>query len=320
VVARAFRYGLLALLLAAVPGAAEAQQVTARAWVDSTAFLVGDYITVHLDLTHPAGARFRLLIGDTLSGFHVIERGTVQPAGETASTARLVVARYDSGRALLPPLPLQYVIGADTAERTVATNALLLTIRTVPVDTAQEIRDIKPPMSIPFTLAEILIFVGILAAVVAAVILIVRHRRRKPSTPASPVYIPPARPAHVIALEELGGLKEKHLWQQGLVKAYYSELTEIVRRYFENRFRFLALEQTTEEIASALERVPGTESVREETLRVLRLADLVKFAKFQPGPAEHDEAMRVAYDIIQKTIPAAAPAGPPAEEKRHVAA
>ncbi len=317
---RTVPYCLLAAALTLFPVAATAEQLTARAWVDSTSFWVGDYITVHVDLTHPAGSRFRLMIGDTLSGFHVIDRGAVQSTGQTSSSARIVVARYDSGRALLPPLPFQVEVGGDTAGRTVTTNALLLTIRTVPVDTAKDFRDIKPPMSVPMTLAEILLFVAIIAAVAGAVLVIVRRRRRKPAAPPPPAYVPPPRPAHLIALEELGGLKEKHLWQQGQVKAYYSELTEIVRRYFENRFRFLALEQTTEEIATALERTPGTEGVREETLRVLRLADLVKFAKFQPGPAEHEDALGVAYDIVQKTIPAQVPPRTAGEEKRHVAA
>jgi hypothetical protein len=310
----------MALCVVAPVFSVHAQEVTARAWVDSTSFLVGDYIAVHVDLKHPAGTKFQLLIGDTLSGFHVIDRGTIQPEGETASTIRFVVSKYDSGRAILPPLPLQYVLGADTGSRTVNTNPLLLTIRTVPVDTAQEIRDIKPPISVPFTLAEILIFIGVLAAIAAGIYLYFRHRRRKPPIPAPPAYVPPPRPAHVIALEELGGLKEKHLWQQGLVKPYYSELTEILRRYFENRFRFLALEQTTEEIASALEIQPGTETIREETVRVLRLADLVKFAKFQPGPPEHEEAIRVAYDVVQKTVPVAVPHAAAPEEKKHVAA
>jgi hypothetical protein len=294
--------------------------VTARAWVDSTAFLVGDYIAVHVDLKHPAGTQFRLLIGDTLSGFHVIDRGTVQPAGENASAIRLVVSRYDSGRALFPPLPLQYSVGTDTVAHTVNTNPLLLTIRTVPVDTAKEFRDIKPPLSVPWGLAEILVVLGVLLAIAAAIVYILRRRRRKPAPAAVPAYVPPPRPAHVIALEELGGLKEKHLWQQGLLKPYYSELTEILRRYFENRFRFLALEQTTDEIARALDIQPGTESIREETVRVLRLADLVKFAKFQPGPAEHEQVMQVAYDVVQKTTPVARTQAPLPEEKKHVAA
>jgi hypothetical protein len=314
-----FRFRRLLLLLLLPFAVARGGEVTARAWVDSTSFLVGDYIAVHVDLTHPAGTQFRVMIGDTISGFHVIDRGTVRSTGDRSSAVSLVVSRYDSGRALLPPLPLQYMTPGDTTARTVSTNPLLLTIRTVPVDTAQAIRDIKPPMSIPISLGEILVLVGVLLAIAAAVYFAMRYRRRKPPVPVAPTYVPPPRAAHVIALEELGGLKEKHLWQQGLVKPYYSELTEILRRYFENRFRFLALEQTTEEIAVALQVHPAAEPVREETLRVLRLADLVKFAKFTPGPSDHEEAIRVAYDVVQRTTPAATAVTATPGEKTHVA-
>lgn len=303
------RYGGILLAAVSLCFAARGQDVTARAWVDSTQFLVGDWIAVHVDLRHPAGTRFRLLLGDTISGFQVIDRGTIAAAGEGASVVRLVVARYDSGRALLPPLPFQYMTGVDTATRTVSTNPLLLTIHTIPVDTTQDIRDIKPPVSLPYTLLEVIIFLAVLLAIAAGLFFYFRHRKRRPAAEPPPAYIPPPRPAHVIALEELGTLKDKRLWQQGLLKPYYSELTEIFRRYFENRYRFMALEETTGEILASLRLQPGTEPVREETERVLRLADLVKFAKLQPGPAEHEEAMRIVLDVVQRTASAAGPSG-----------
>jgi hypothetical protein len=305
VVTRILHLAAAILIAGALPVQGSAQQVTARAWVDSTSFLVGDYIAVHVDLTHPPGTQLQMLIGDTLSGFHVINRGTIAPSGDRASSVQVTVARYDSGRALLPPLPFRYRAGSDTAWATVSTNPLFLTVRTVAVDTAQEFRDIKPPVAIPMSLAEILLYAGIVLVLAAAVYAYLRYRRKKPA-PGVPAYVPPPRPAHVIALEELGGLNDRHLWQQGEIKPYYSELTEIVRRYFENRFRFLALEQTTEEIMDSLSRHPEAGPVRRETEQVLRTADLVKFAKFQPGPAEHEEALRVAYDVVQKT---AEPAG-----------
>jgi hypothetical protein len=36
-----------------------------------------------------------------------------------------------------------------------------------------------------------------------------------------------------------------------------------------------------------------------ETL--LQLADLVKFAKYQPGLSEHEEILSMAYDIVEAT-------------------
>lgn len=114
-------------------------------------------------------------------------------------------------------------------------------------------------------------------------------------------YIPPPMPAHVLALEQLAQLKEKRLWQQGLIKPYYSEVTEIVRRYFENRYGFMSLEKTTGETLEDLRRYAVAHPALDETARILRCADLVKFAKYEPLIPEHEEMLTVAFDIIEKT-------------------
>ena len=63
-----------------------------------------------------------------------------------------------------------------------------------------------------------------------------RYWKKRKAASGDAAYTPPPRPAHIIAIDELGALKAKKLWQQGHVKEYYSELTEILRRYFENRY------------------------------------------------------------------------------------
>jgi hypothetical protein len=281
-------------------GRAAGQELTARARVDSTRFLVGDWITVQVDVAHPPGTTLEAAIPDSLGRYIVVERGTPESRGAGATRMRVVVSAYDSGRFALPPLEFLARVPGDTTARRIGTDSLPLTIATVVVDTAEGIRDIAPPMSIPIGMAEVLLFLGILALIAVAVFLVRRFRRRTPApAPAAPP--PPAVPAHVLALQELGALKERRLWQQGLVKPYYSELTEIVRRYFENRYAVQALEQTTDEIMAALERHPSSSVVRAEIEDLLRRADLVKFAKLEPGIAEHEAGMKTAYDIVERT-------------------
>ncbi|MFN0158199.1 MAG: hypothetical protein ACKVRP_09035 [Bacteroidota bacterium] len=280
-----------------------AQDVTARAWVDSTRFLIGDWIKVHVDLKHPVGVQFRAIVGDTLGDFHIIERGPVNSKDPPVTTTHLVVARYDSGVAVLPPIPFLYASAGDTSSRRIETNPVVLTIAIVEVDTSQAIKDIKPPLSIPWTLAEIALLVGIVLALAGLAYFGYRYWKKRQVKDVAEVYVAPPRPAYVLALEELGVIKEKKLWQQGLIKQYYSEVTEVVRRYFENRYAFMALEQTSDEIMFALKRHPGAQGIWNETERALRLADLVKFAKYQPGVSEHEELMLVAYEIIEKTKP-----------------
>ena len=296
----------LILILAALaigPAPAIAQDWTARASVDSSSFLVGDRITVRVDLNHPRGAIIRPQIPDTLGGFHVLERRPMQELSDTVSTGQFVFARYDSGTALLPPLKFAFSVPGDTVRRTLSTNPLLLTVVTVPVDTTQDFRDLKPPLAVPLTMQEILLSAGIILALAGAAYAAYRYWKKWRARKAAGggAASSPARPAHVIALEQLALLKEKKLWQQGYVKEFYTEVTEILRRYFENRYAMMAMEETTDEIIAGLRRLRFPEQMLAEAERILRRADLVKFAKYQPSIPEHEEMFTVVHAVVDKT-------------------
>ena len=289
------------LWLLLIPGVVLGQGVSVRARADSTSYSVGDAITVHLDVTHPKGAVLKMAFGDSLDGFSVLDRSLFTPNGETASSASLVVSRYDSGTAVLPPLDVVYALPGDTALHHASTNPLLFTVHTLAVDTSQAYRDVKPPLSVPLTLAEIALYLGIVLFITALVYFGYRYWKKRKQKITGEVYVPPPRPAHVIALEELAILKEKRLWQQGFIKQYYSEVSEILRRYIENRYTLMALEQTTDEIMYGLKRLQVNPQVCNKVETLLQLSDLVKFAKYQPGLSEHEEILTMTYDIVETT-------------------
>ena len=93
----------------------------------------------------------------------------------------------------------------------------------------------------------------------------------------------------------LNTLEKKELWQKGEVKAYYSELTDITRNYIEEAIEIPAMESTTSELIVGLRNASQKKkmAVSQETLenleRVLKQADLVKFAKSKPLDFEISE-------------------------------
>jgi len=86
----------------------------------------------------------------------------------------------------------------------------------------------------------ILALLGIL--IVIAVIYYLR--KRKKAEPVFQIRLKPQLLPHEIALSELEKLRLRKLWQEGRVKEYHSELTDILRRYFEKRFSIMAMEMT----------------------------------------------------------------------------
>ena len=186
-------------------------------------------------------------------------------------------------------------------------DSVLITVKDVPnVDTTNtNIRDIANILRQPYTFGEIAkvvgIVLGILALVAAIVFVIIRLKRHKPiiSIPQAPPL-----PADVRALNALEELRQQQLWQQGLVKEYHTQLTDIVRNYLEETYDIPSTEMTSDQTLDAFRGCSVFSEESDSLLRqMLQTADMVKFAKSQPQPYQHDLSMTQAVNFIKLTAP-----------------
>lgn len=158
------------------------------------------------------------------------------------------------------------------------------------------LRDIKGPLSWSWRFNWMLLLIACaVVAVVVAVFIFLRRRKRC-------VPVVPPRPAHEIALEQLAQLKAKDLIRQGRVKEYYSEISDIIRRYLENRFVIKAPEMTTEEFLSFARDSGKLGGEHKSLLReFLSACDMVKFAKYAPTENEMEAIFGSAENFVQQT-------------------
>ena len=106
-----------------------------------------------------------------------------------------------------------------------------------------------------------------------------------------------------MALTELKKLKGQKLWQNGKVKSFHIELSDIVRKYIENGLKIQALESTTDELFVVLKNSDIPKESYSELQGSLKLADLVKFAKLIPLGNENERCYSNVLDFIIKTKP-----------------
>ncbi len=282
------------------------QTISAHAFTDKSNYEVGDYINYTIEISHNYDLKVpKPPLAEIAKGIEVInsdEPVVEEYQGVKKIIYRFIVAKYDSADATVPPIPVTYKMGNDTTSYEVLTNPVQFVVRTLPVVTSAEIKDIKAPIVISMDLLTILlILLAVLLLILLALYLYRRNQKKKKKKAARKrVYV---IPPHVKALSELHALEDKKLWQQGLVKEYHSSITEIIRRYFEDRFKILALESSTTEIMEQLTRVILPQDIFKKVSDFLNNADLVKFAKYKPLPAVNEEMMGQAIDIVENTVP-----------------
>lgn len=250
----------------------------------------GGYVTLLNDTIEIGAPRI-----DTVSrqGNRIIER-LVMP-----------VQVFDSGSYTLPPFI--YV----TADDSVTSNSVELTIVPVKVgenDAISDYADIADPSDksfwdwVPDWLYDLWwLWILIILALAAGIYFGSKYRRTGKfiSLPEKPQPKP-----WTLALQQLDALKEKNLWENGMEKDYFTQLTDILRDYLSNRFGINAMEMTSRQIMQTLADQADVKEKRSYVRKILDVADFVKFAKIRPLPADNVEAFDNAVNFVKETIPA----------------
>ena len=291
------------------PAWASAQQASASATIDTNHVLIGDHIKYTYTASFPVKARVYFpMILDTLSkSVDVISRSKMDTLlsadkKQISFSQTLNITSFDSGSVVVPPLVFYYTLPGDTSKVLVSTPPVMLFINTVPVDTTQAIKDIKAPLREPITLREIIIWSSLILGaliLIALIIYVVRKLRKKEAIINLPSR--PKIPAHEKALKELEKLRSEKLWQSGKIKEFHSILTDILREYIEQRYDTIALEMTTYEIITEMKSKITQAEILNKLEQILTLADLVKFAKYNPLPDEHDQSLNQGVEFVNNT-------------------
>ena len=108
----------------------------------------------------------------------------------------------------------------------------------------------------------------------------------------------PKLPPHRIALDAFEKLKNEKLWQQGRIKDYHSEISDILRVYIEGTYNIAAMEMTTWEIIRSFAGAKIEQANLEKLRQILEMADLVKFAAHRPRQEDVDASIERARAFI----------------------
>lgn len=308
----------LALLLMVVSFESQSSaDVRVTASLDSASILMGRVDTLRLIVERDADKQgvFPILNKLGPGGLVTLLNDTVEigaPRIDTLKrdgnriTERLVmpVQVFDSGRYAFPPFI--YL----TADDSVASNSIELEVVPVKVgenDAISDYKDVTDPSDksfwdwMPDWLYELWwLWIILIVAIVAAIYFGRKYRKTGKfiTLPEKPQPKP-----WTVALQRLERLKEKNLWENGLEKDYFTQLTDILRDYLFQRFGINAMEMTSRQIMQTLADQTDVKDKRSYVRKILDVADFVKFAKVRPLPADNVEAYDNAVNFVKETVP-----------------
>ena len=306
----------LAMVFLALPAFS---QVTVNASIDSLQLYIGEQTKVKLEVSCPTGSQLvmpefkdLLMPGIEIVGEVQADTQYLNKSKQMLVNQEYTVTSFDSAFYYIPP----FEVLVDS--QSYSSNPLALKVYHFPVDTTdvEAIFPVKDIVRLKITFADLwvmLLSIVLLAGfVVLIVYLVKRYNDDKPILKR--VIIAPKLPAHQVALKEMDRIKEEKSWLRDDVKQYYTELTDALRIYMEERFGFNAMEMTSDEIIAHLCEQPEKEWI--DDLRTLfNMSDLVKFAKYKPLINENDMNLIAAIDFVNKTKQEeAAPAAPVTQE------
>lgn len=176
----------------------------------------------------------------------------------------------------------------------------------LPAGGTNDIRSIKPPIDIPNAWLWVWIALGTLALALAGY-LIWRLLRRQA---ISPLLAPPISP------HERARLKlQEALALMNQPRAFCILVSDTIRLYLEERFNFHAPERTTEEFLHELQATELLLPDQKDSLgQFLSVCDMVKFARYEPGPPElqalHESAVRLIDETEPQPVNTEAPSEP----------
>ena len=284
---------------------ASAQPPVIKAVMDSTNIFIGHQTQIHIEVAGDKNRPLQIpVIADSLmNGIEVLTVSKIDTTDLGNNRIQLkyhyLITSFDSALYLLPPFKV--ISGQDTAY----SETLALNVSTYDVDTeSKQFYDIKSVIEPKFVFSDylplilgIILILGVIALIAYIIYRLLNKKSLIPFVNKEEPYIPP----HIRAINRLDAVKMQKLWQTGKVKEYHSDITEILRKYIDERFDIPALEMTSGEILNKIKGYSDVDDSYDTLKQILILADFVKFAKYNPLPDENELSLMNAYLFVNDT-------------------
>jgi len=280
--------------------------ITLKVMVDRDQVTIADTIRLVLHAEVDEGYEVEMpKFGENLEQFGIVDFLDSRP--KLAEQRRIAIERsyklepFLSGEYTIPSMTVTFRKPgeSDTESHEVQSEPITIKVASLlPEDQAKlDIKEIAPPVRLPGRARwPYYAGFGASAALLALACGVLWRRRRKRAAPPVPIV-----PPHERALNALDALLAEKLVERGEYKLFYIGVSDILRRFIEERYGLHAPERTTEEFLAELGNTRALERNQKLLLRdFLKHCDLVKFAEYQPSDIEVEQTFSTCKRFIQE--------------------
>ncbi len=278
---------------------------TATINFDRDKILIGQQIRVELKLKDVNADTFAIkywyFLPDTSNHIEVIKRDALDSVldnGIITYIQNIYITSFDSGIWKLRYTPV--VLYNRYSNKSITLNSEQYQVEVLPVNVTgmndyNALRDIA---EVPERDSIWKNLWGVLGAFIAfAIAYLVRKIRRKK------IEIPPLTTKAILqqVLDRLEYINHNQPVNDLQVKQYYLRIDEVCRYYIQQLMNIDALQKTTDELILEMKARLGEERLSTEFYQLLRLCDVVKFAKYKPDSAQNIHSVTTAINFFKHT-------------------
>lgn len=281
-------------------------QVTVEARIDSLQIMMGDQAHLTLQVVAKEGADVVFPVYKPMEqmtpGVEVLNISEVATRDTSDNfvlySRNYTLTSFDGKNYYLPPLKVK-VNGKLYKSKALALKVIEPEVDTLHYEKFFPAKDVQDN---PFLWAEwaVPFWLSVIVVLLMGGVVYLYARLKQGKTINLKVKIVKRLMPHQKALNEINEIKAENMVRQEDQKAYYTRLTDTLRRYIEERYGFSAMEMTSSEIIARLTSEQNAEAMEELQL-LFSTADLVKFAKYSTLINENDMNLVNAIEFINRT-------------------
>ena len=292
---RGITYIIFLFFLQACFYSAFSQEPIVKVFSDRERILIGEPIHLVYQSEVPRGTSAGWFSIDSIPHFEFIDKAKVDTISTSKGTIfkqTITITSFDSGRWVVPAMSV------SIGEKEYATDSLAISVAFSSFDPNKDYHDIKDIIEVEEQGLDYITWIVLALGIIALVASIYFLRKKKNISDGKPDEVITKLSPLDEALQSLEALQKSPTQSSAELKLFYTRLNEILKKYIQQKTGASQVAKTNAELIYQLQQKQWQKDEVLQLAQSLRLADVVKFAKYTPGPDENNSAV----DSIRKSI------------------